>query len=315
MPYNRITQLPLAVSLDGSEFVPIDQSDGMGGYVTKRTTVGSISAGSDPVTQPVVLAEASGFAPEGRVLTGTSGQISVTDGGAGTTITLALINSGVTAATYGSATAAPQIAVDAKGRITAAANITVTPAIGSITGFGSGVATALAINVGSAGAPVTNGGALGTPSSGTLTSATGLPVSTGISGLGTGVATLLASATGATGTISAIFNGGGSAIPSSSQGDLQVPFACTITAAELLADQSGSIVVDIWKDTYANYPPTIADTITASAKPTISTATKSLDTTLTGWTTTVAAGAILRFNVDSCTSITRCILALTVTKT
>lgn len=37
-----------------------------------------------------------------------------------------------------------------------------------------------------------SGGALGTPSSGTLTSCTGLPVSTGISGLGTGVATFLA---------------------------------------------------------------------------------------------------------------------------
>ena len=38
---------------------------------------------------------------------------------------------------------------------------------------------------------LTSGGALGTPSSGTLTSATGLPISTGVSGLGTGVATFL----------------------------------------------------------------------------------------------------------------------------
>jgi hypothetical protein len=42
-----------------------------------------------------------------------------------------------------------------------------------ITAFGSGVATALGVNVGSAGAFVVNGGALGTPSSGTVTNLTG----------------------------------------------------------------------------------------------------------------------------------------------
>jgi len=41
------------------------------------------------------------------------------------------------------------------------------------------------------------GGPLGTPSSGTLTNATGLPVSTGVSGLGTGVGTFLATPTSA----------------------------------------------------------------------------------------------------------------------
>ena len=66
-----------------------------------------------------------------------------------------------------------------------------------ITSFGTGVATALGINVGSAGAFVVNGGALGTPSSGTLTNATGLPISTGVDGLGTGVATFLATPTSA----------------------------------------------------------------------------------------------------------------------
>jgi hypothetical protein len=58
--------------------------------------------------------------------------------------------------------------------------------------FGTGVQTALGVNIGSAGAPVLFNGAGGTPSSLTLTNGTGLPVSTGISGLGTGVATFLA---------------------------------------------------------------------------------------------------------------------------
>ena len=117
-----------------------------------------------------------------------------------------------------------------------------------------------------------------------------------------------------TGALGIVIDGGGSAITTGVKGDLYCTFACTITAVTMLADQSGSIVVDIWKDTYANYPPTVADTITASAKPTISTATKSQDTTLTGWTTSVSAGDTLRFNVDSATTVQRVTLTLTVTK-
>jgi hypothetical protein len=73
----------------------------------------------------------------------------------------------------GSATVAPIITYDAKGRLTTVSSATITPAVGSITGLGTGVATALGTNIGSAGAPVTNGGALGTPSSGVATNLTG----------------------------------------------------------------------------------------------------------------------------------------------
>lgn len=116
-------------------------------------------------------------------------------------------------------------------------------------------------------------------------------------------------------TVGITIDGGGSAITTGVKGYIEVPFAGTITAATLLADQSGSIVIDVWKDTYANYPPTDADSITSAAPPTISSATKSQDTTLTGWTTSVTAGDILGFNVDSITTVTRVTLILSIQRT
>lgn len=111
-------------------------------------------------------------------------------------------------------------------------------------------------------------------------------------------------------TLSVVLDGGGVEIADGVKADLVVDFACTILGVTLLADQAGSLVVDLWKDSYANYPPVVGDSICAAAKPTISAATKAQDTTLTGWTTSVAAGDIVRVNVDSCTTIQRCTVAL-----
>lgn len=118
-----------------------------------------------------------------------------------------------------------------------------------------------------------------------------------------------------TGAIAFVIDGAGTAITTGVKGDLEVPFACTILGWTLMADQSGSVVVDVWKDAYANFPPVVGDSITASAKPTISGAAKAQSSTLTGWSTSVSAGDILRFNVDSVATCQRVTLSLKVKKT
>lgn len=74
-----------------------------------------------------------------------------------------------------------------------------------LTSLGTGVATALGTNVGSAGSPVLNAGALGTPSSGTGTNLTGIPIATGISGSSANLRTALSDESG---TGAAVFAGG-----------------------------------------------------------------------------------------------------------
>lgn len=104
----------------------------------------------------------------------------------------------------------------------------------------------------------------------------------------------------------------GAVLATGIMGDLRIPFACTILEATLLADQSGSAVVDIWKVALASYPPVVGNSIVASDPPTLSSASHETDTTLTGWTTSIAAGDCLRFNLNSVTTITRLTLVLKV---
>jgi len=82
-------------------------------------------------------------------------------------------------------------------------NATGLPISTGVSGLGTGVATALAVNVGSAGAFVTFNGALGTPSSGTVTNLTG---TASININGTVGATTPTTATFTTATINTVLN-------------------------------------------------------------------------------------------------------------
>lgn len=79
----------------------------------------------------------------------------------------------------------------------------------------------------------------------------------------------------------------------------RVPFDFTPMGVVLFGDASGSIEVDLYKDIYANFPPDAADSIVASAKPTLASAQNSKDVTLTGWDVAWLEDDALGVNVDT----------------
>lgn len=109
---------------------------------------------------------------------------------------------------------------------------------------------------------------------------------------------------------SVIIGDGTNVITTGVKGYLEVPVNCEIQSIRLVADASGSIVIDIWKDTYANFPPVVGDAITGTTgKPTLSTAQKSEITSLTY---ALTKGDWLAFNVDSATTVKQVTLSFMV---
>lgn len=121
------------------------------------------------------------------------------------------------------------------------------------------------------------------------------------------------------GSVGVMFNGNGGVITTgvNGSGSLSIPYSGTITGWTISsinpstgAALSGSIVIDTWKDTYANFPPTVADTIWAT-KPTLTAQSKN---TATGLSIAVTAGDMLIFNVDSATTCQNVTLTIFITK-
>jgi hypothetical protein len=110
-----------------------------------------------------------------------------------------------------------------------------------------------------------------------------------------------------------VFDGGGATLTPGVKGFLEVPFGCTIKRWTLVAAQVGSIVIDVWADSYANFPPTAGDSICGSDRPTLAGTQKGQGTTLTGWTVDLAEGMILAFNIVSA-SVQSATLSLKVAK-
>lgn len=147
------------------------------------------------------------------------------------------VNAGATALEWttpsggGAPTTATYITQTANGSLSAE------QALGSLaTGILKNTTTTGVLSIAVAGTDyVAPGGALGTPTSGTLTNATGLPISTGVSGLATGVATFLATPSSAN-LATAITNETGTGV-------LAFATAPTFTTTATVTDANGSAVV------------------------------------------------------------------------
>lgn len=99
------------------------------------------------------------------------------------------------------------------------------------------------------------------------------------------------------------------------KGYVEVPVNCQVVAWTLVADDAGDIVIDVWKDTYANFPPTNTDSIAGSEKPTLSTAQKNQDVDLTTWTVDMFKGDWLAFEVESAATVKQVTLSLRCVRT
>lgn len=99
-------------------------------------------------------------------------------------------------------------------------------------------------------------------------------------------------------------------ITTGSKGVVVIPFPCNLVKVRLLSrpSETGSIVMDVRKADFANYPNLVS--IVGDVAPEISSSNKYEDDVLTNWDTIINADDQLEFVVDSVTDFTQVTVSL-----
>jgi hypothetical protein len=270
----KISELPAASTpLAGTEQIPLVQSS-----TTKKITVSNLLTSANLGTPTAVnltnatnvpMAQASGVLPVVNGGSGTSTPSIVA--GSNVTVSGTWPNQTIAATAGGSGTVTSASVVSANGLAGTVATATTTPAITlstTVTGVVKGNGTAL--SAATAGTDyVAPGGALGTPSSGTATNLTGLPLTTGVTGQlpvangGTGTASpsivagtnVTVSGTWPNQTINATGGAGSGDVsgPASSTDNAVARFDSTtgkiIQNSGVVINDGGEVTVGAWKAT------------------------------------------------------------------
>jgi hypothetical protein len=118
----------------------------------------------------------------------------------------------------------------------------------------------------------------------------------------------LAAAADLTRTVNYVIDSGSLPMQVGDKGSLTIDVTGVIENIRVLSDQTGDIVFDISKTTFADFPN--FNSITSGNRVQLVNTNKYFDDVLNNWTTTITAGDILRFDVISVNNIRRLLISL-----
>jgi len=113
-------------------------------------------------------------------------------------------------------------------------------------------------------------------------------------------------------TIGTTLDGGGFVVTTGQKGYIRIPYNAVITEWAIIAKEIGSVQFDVWKRNASK--PISSNSITGTAKPVLNNSDFAASTVLTGWNTSLQAGDVVGWNLDSVTGITWVMIQITISK-